>query len=414
MAFTQTIDYCFDKNLKKGGVPESDYFAVMNNAEPIVDSFKKARVERSLPIISTIGNKKEIDEIISVAEIIRDNFAKLVILGVEGASTIAEITCSLAKFDPMAVEMEFVDNIDPGSFADLCESVNLKETAFLCISKSGTNYESLAQISCVINLYKETYGDGYNIGKHLYIITENLSNPMRKIGEEYFATILNHPHVQNRFSPLTSVGLLPACVAGVDPLDFREGAKQCLDNDFVEVAKASSMLIALLANRYNISVLVPYQDKLRKFVDWHVSLCSESLGKDGKGITAIKGIGVLDQYSQMQLFLDGPKDKYFTFITENFQGRGMKLDGKILNQAGKTLGDVMHVAQKATISRIVKASNPTRIIKLDALNSGTVGYLFMHFMFEVIVAGKLLKVNPFTQACIEETRSEFHKVLSRI
>ena len=34
------------------------------------------------------------------------------------------------------------------------------------------------------------------------------------------------------------------------------------------------------------------------------------------GITPVNALGTVDQHSQLQLYLDGPSDKFFTFIFE--------------------------------------------------------------------------------------------------
>ena len=49
------------------------------------------------------------------------------------------------------------------------------------------------------------------------------------------------------------------------------------------------------------------------FSDWYRQLTGESLGKSGQGITPISALGPADQHSQLQLYLDGPRDKFFTF-----------------------------------------------------------------------------------------------------
>jgi glucose-6-phosphate isomerase len=45
-----------------------------------------------------------------------------------------------------------------------------------------------------------------------------------------------------------------------------------------------------------------------------VQLWAESLGKDGQGTAPIACVGPLDQHSQLQLFMDGPREHLITVV----------------------------------------------------------------------------------------------------
>ena len=54
--------------------------------------------------------------------------------------------------------------------------------------------------------------------------------------------------------------------------------------------------------------MMPYADRLGRFADWFVQLWAESLGKGGEGTSPIPALGPVDQHSQLQLFMDGPRE----------------------------------------------------------------------------------------------------------
>ena len=88
----------------------------------------------------------------------------------------------------------------------------------------------------------------------------------------------------------------------------------------------AALAVALAENGgKSISVLMAYADRLEKFAKWYVQLWAESLGKDGKGTTPVAALGPVDQHSQLQLFIAGPRDKLFTVITTGVAGRGPKI-----------------------------------------------------------------------------------------
>ena len=72
----------------------------------------------------------------------------------------------------------------------------------------------------------------------------------------------------------------------------------------------------------SISVMMAYADRLEKFTKWYVQLWAESLGKDGKGTTPVAALGPVDQHSQLQLYIGGPRDKLFTVVTTGVAGKG--------------------------------------------------------------------------------------------
>jgi len=121
---------------------------------------------------------------------------------------------------------------------------------------------------------------------------------------------------------LSVVGVLPAMLAGLDAALLRQGARRVLEETLAarRPEEAAPALGAALAVGYaeargiRQSVLMPYVDRLGPLAAWWAQLWAESLGKGGHGMTPIRAHGPVDQHSQLQLYLDGPRDKLFTLI----------------------------------------------------------------------------------------------------
>jgi len=60
-----------------------------------------------------------------------------------------------------------------------------------------------------------------------------------------------------------------------------------------------------------------YINALNNLGNWYQQLVAESLGKKGKGINPTLSFGPKDHHSLLQLYLDGPKDKFFTFFNSS-------------------------------------------------------------------------------------------------
>ncbi len=168
------------------------------------------------------------------------------------------------------------------------------------------------------------------------------------------------------------------------------------------------------ALRSRETVLWCYADALKTFGPWWRQLWAESLGKDGKGSTPVSALGPVDQHSQLQLFLDGPGGALFTILSTDTKNTGPKISRERAAPLGldylgdKTLGDLVAVEARATAETLHKRGRPVRQIHIPQINEHGIGALFMHFMLETIIMGRLMRVDPFDQPAVEEG-----KVLAR-
>src|SRR5262249_38012335 len=173
-------------------------------------------------------------------------------------------------------------------------------------------------------------------------------------------------------------------------------------------AAVGAALAVSLSARKPIAVMMAYADRLALFTKWYVQLWAESLGKDGKGTTPIAAIGPVDQHSQLQLHIAGPRDKLFTVITGSPAGLGPRMSADLSKLggepdfAGKTMGDLVAAQGRATAETLAKNGCPVRTIHLSVLDERHLGELLMHFMLETIIAAHLLGVDPFDQPAVEE------------
>jgi glucose-6-phosphate isomerase len=154
-------------------------------------------------------------------------------------------------------------------------------------------------------------------------------------------------------------------------------------------------------------VMMPYADRLGKLSEWYVQLWAESLGKDGQGTAPIPCLGPLDQHSQLQLFMDGPKEHCITVVRVPGAGTGPRLDPKLCEKAGlafmagRAVGDLVAAQAQAVPEALLRAGRPVRTFDLARLDERALGALMMHLMLETILAGRLLGVDPFDQPAVE-------------
>jgi glucose-6-phosphate isomerase len=240
-------------------------------------------------------------------------------------------------------------------------------------------------------------------------------NGLRDLLGSSVALLEHDPNIGGRYSVLSNVGLLPAAILGLDIKRVRTGAATALAPVLAErpagqvpAALGAALNVAAAAGGKNIAVLMAYADRLERFSRWFTQLWAESLGKAGKGTTPIGALGPVDQHSQLQLFIAGPRDKLFTVVTVDTKGQGPRIDRELAKRsgepdfAGKAIGDLVAAQGRATAETLAKNGCPVRTIHLPRLNEESLGALMMHFMLETIIAAQLIGVDAFDQPAVEE------------
>lgn len=340
------------------------------------------------------------------------------VMGTGGASLGAQALLGVAdmKRARSAHRVEFIDNIDPETFSHAFSGRDLTRMSFLLISKSGETVETLAAALSVITLYREA-GLLPDLSERLVVITGAQDSSLRQIAIQYGLPCFTHPDIGGRYSVFTIVGLLPALLAGVDIPALKQGATQWIVSlkaamehaPYEHTVLRSACWLAHSRKAHPIHVIMPYADSLRAYTRWFQQLWAESLGKNQDGSTPFAAIGALDQHSQLQLFLDGPKDKNFTFVLPKRGQCGTKLSTygiKALDFIhGATMGDVMDASAEATIATLRTHGTTLRVLRTDTLDMFALGELLMMHMVETIFVAALMGVDPFDQPAVEEGKT---------
>ncbi len=428
MFYRQTIDDALDSSVGAKGLSRASLDRAMAELRPALDKIRHWHASDELPLLKLPARHDDLAALKPHAE----RFAKfehVVVMGSGGSSLSGKTLVALKDqgFGPLKgrPKLWFMDNIDPASFAALIERLPLGRTGFIPISKSGGTPETIAAFLTLTAALQAKAGKAA-LASNVLAITEATDNPLRRLATQMGCTILDHdPKVGGRFSALSLVGMLPAMIAGLDCAAVRAGAASVLDpvlaaNDVTGIAPAigAALSVGLAREKgINITVLMPYVDRLNVFAFWYRQIWAESLGKDGNGTTPAVALGTVDQHSQVQLYLGGPADKLFTFLIQDTAGQGAALQAggdKALDYlAGHTMGDLLLAEADATAATTVKAGRPTRIIRVAEVDERTIGALMMHFILETIFAAHLWKIDAFDQPAVEDAKVLARQYLSQ-
>ena len=410
--FRHDISDCLAANIGDHGLSDDAYERVLSDAEPFLETLRGSRCSA---LLGLPGRSDDLPGLETLAARYRDGCDDVVVLGIGGSSLGGRTLCALAPRDRLP-RLHFMDNIDPGHVEALLGGLELARSGFLAISKSGGTAETLAQTLICIGALRAGLGDGA-VGDRMTAIVAPGPSPLRRLAERHRMAILDHPaDIGGRFSVLTATGLLPALIAGLDGRGFRAGAAVVLDEALAAPTAAdcppavgAAVSVGLLReHRLATTVLMPYDEALAGFALWFRQLWAESLGKGGGGTTPAAAMGVTDQHSQLQLYLDGPRDKMFTLITRARDGvgpaipEGLSGDPELAYLEGRALGDLMAAEQRATADSLARGGRPLRRIEIPRLDEPALGGLLMHFMLETIIAAGLMGVDPFGQPAVEQ------------
>lgn len=373
----------------------------------------------------------------------KDRFDTQVVLGIGGSglgpaalqsSLLNYVSNELPKEKRKGMKTYIIDNVDPDWFSDIMEVIDPNCTVFVVISKSGSTAETAADFLACFTRFRSVLGG--KMREHVIVITDPEKGELRRMAKEFELESFTIPeNVGGRFSVLSSVGLVPGELMGIDISYLLEGARE-MDKVvrkpklFENPAYLNSVIEYIFYFKgVKISVLMPYSTKLGKWADWYVQLWAESLGKkfdnDGAcvytGPTPLKSVGTTDQHSQLQLFKEGPFDKVITFIrVEKFHNE-VKLNGdeKFRNYSsleylmGHTMNELINAEEMSTEAALAKEGKPSKTIIIPEVNEYYIGQMIFLLEVSTAMAGELFNINAFDQPGVEESKNFTYALLGR-
>lgn len=433
MRVTVDFNYMMAKNLGEKGLTDSDLKAVKGKAEQAFDYVMSNRGKDELYMGWTelpYNQDAIVADILATAKQVRKKFKYFVVLGIGGSALGPIMVFNALKhlhYNELPPKKRggpkfyVEDNVDPVRMQALLDVIVPEETCFNVVSKSGATSETMTQFLIIADILEKK---GLNLAEHMIFTTDANRGNLIKIDNKYGGKIKKYvlpDGVGGRFSELCPVGLLPAAVLGIDIKGMLAGAAY-MDGLCTKPVLSKNPALACAVLQYltmlqgkNINVLMPYSDNLKLMADWYCQLWAESVGKaqdlNGKtvnvGTTPVKSLGVTDQHSQVQLYIEGPYDKVITFISvknyacESPIAHGCEDIPDVGFLGGHTMQELIQAENKATAYALMKAGRMNYTITLPEVNAFTLGQLMYMFELQTAYAGALLNINTFNQPGVE-------------
>jgi len=433
------IDYSnvMEENIAtKHGLSLSALQELIPKGQEIQQDLRKKAQDNTLGFFNLPFTTDLADEIEKYTAVARKRFNHYVHIGI-GGSALGPIALQTSLADSYfnlksKIKMYYPDNVDPDWLYELVQQIDVSKTLFHVVSKSGGTAETAATTLYFMKFLKEQVGDSFY--KNLLFTTDPVKGLLNQIAREYPIKCFRIPDgVGGRFSVLSPVGLVSASLAGIPIKELLSGAAAMAgicDRD--DLMQNPAFIYAAIHYLYmqrgkNISVMMPYSNKLRDLADWYRQLWAESLGKrfDNQknivevGQTPAKALGATDQHSQVQLYIEGPNDKVLCFLeVEHFKNNEeLKNYFEYIPEfdylQGKTLGQLLNAEKKATELALSNNERPNMTIKFSEVNAENVGGFLFLLSAATAYAGGLLNINAFNQPGVEEGKIATYALMGR-
>ena len=331
---------------------------------------------------------------------------KILVIGMGGSVLGSKMISSFFSLDK---NYYFLDNLNDVAVNDLIKK-DLSTFTIFVVSKSGQTLETLTNCNIILNSFKKRKR---NLFKNFIIISEKNNTLFNFAKKNSILFFEHHPNLSGRYSVLSDPGLLmfnlhyKKIILGINSV-----LKGNLKKDLIK--NTAAILSLMKKSEIDTHVSLIYSNNLLNYGYWHQQLLAESIGKNGIDLTPIISECPKDHHSIMQLFLDGKRNKFFTF----FKITDKKIDSSIkdhFNQKFRrnSLNNIISAQFNATISVFKKNLIPFRVILIDQKKSTQdLISLLVYSMMETAILCKAFDLNPFNQPAVEAIKKETYSILS--
>jgi len=428
------LNYCLDTAVgSEKGLSVKDLEAFGHRLEALHKELEEERKLGSHAYRELPADDVTRDEVGEYAAWARDRFADVLVIGIGGSGNGPEAVVQALSHPYQNLltpeqrgpipRVFFLHSPDPIQLRATLDILDLARTLVVIVTRSGNSPETWANFATVFEPLKAAV-PAEDFKDHVAVVCDTEQGDLARLASEQNFRAFSIPkNVPSRFAVFSPAGLLPMALAGHSIDEFLDGGREidelCRANQsvFRNPAYAFALVHYLMDELKEIkqTVFFPYSERLAATGDWFRQLWAESLGKKmsstgdiiNAGCTPIRSNGPADN-SQVQLYVEGPKDKLVTFV-EIAALTGLEPVGEAFASidaagflAGQNLGLLLNTEKKATEYQLTRAGRPSITVQMPALDARTMGQLMMALMVATTAAGKLYEVNPYDQPAVEE------------
>ncbi len=323
------------------------------------------------------------------AQIKDTHFSHIVLLGMGGSSLAPELFQATFGNKPGYPELLVLDSTDPGRIKDFESKIDLEKTLFIVSSKSGGTIELVSLFKYFFDKVKHLKGE--KAGDHFIAITDP-GSPLADLAKanKFKKVFLGFEDVGGRFSALTSFGLVPAALIGVDIKKIVESAERMSEACSTGVASSENAAMALgvgmavLAEEGRDKLTIITSCGFESFGDWAEQLVAESTGKEETGVIPV----VREPLAEPSVY---GNDRFFVAL---------------LNET------VDNAEIENRLEALKKAGHPVLVLRLKEAED--LGAEFFRWEMATAISCALLKINAFDQPDVQAAKDKAREMLKVI
>jgi glucose-6-phosphate isomerase len=404
------------------GIPDQELTSMRTSMRRYVDDWLHERQRGEHAWSMDPYNRQTIERVKEAAIRAKAEGIETVVWVGIGGSGLGPRVLQEAFEGPDTVQFIVLDTLDPAVLQNYLSIINWKSTLLVVASKSGGTLEPMSIFFLCWEELRKARKD--RAAERVLALTDPEHGFLHSFCIDHGIPMLPiPPAVGGRFSIFTPIGLLPLALLDGDVDNFVRGAKEmdtlCQQNLMEEnpAAMLASVQWVLDTKRgYNVRVIMPYSQRLASLGRWNQQLIAESLGKkETANPIPLAAIGTQDQHSLLQQWMSGPRRTWHLFIRELEKPRVYLPEGlpdpfTYLN--GKTMGQLVDACYEGTSQALTSVKRPHATISLTRLDSYHLGQLFFLLLAEVVLLGKLYRIDPYGQPGVELGKTLTKDILS--
>lgn len=423
------------------GLSEADVAGAKSAALNAVASFRKSYEEGKYGFPSLPNDKGLVNEIGALTKKLAGSYDTVCVVGIGGSALGCwALDCGLRG--PHPVQQEFstknprlviLDNVDPDFLENALASMKPKKTVVVVIAKSGSTAETMSTFLIVREWMMESLGK--KAAERIIAVTSEGRGDLKVLAtREKYVTFHIPENVGGRFSVFSAVGLVPAALTGVNIKKLLRGAAEMTESSWkadldqnIALSVAMHHWLVWTKKGKSIQVAFPYSNFLWGTAFWFRQLWAESLGKKknkagiivNTGQTPVAALGTTDQHSQVQLYMEGPNDKVYSFWVVGKTKKQAKIPKAKLGLdgfdylGGKTLAQLLDAERRATEAALTSEGRPNCTFTLEKVDEEHLGAFLQLMEFETAFMGELLGIDAFDQEGVELGKKFTYALMGR-
>jgi len=414
----------------QAGLSRAEMDSVAGRLRESIARLGTERDEGRRPFLEMAYRAGDLTDTIARADELRDEIDWFVLVAGEGAALGNRLLTEALVDRPSEggsgrVGLLVVDGADPIALRSVLSRIELRRTVFQVITRAGESVETLAAFLVLRDVLLRELG-AVEYTRHLLLTTDADVGPLRQIvNDEGLHSTVFPPGVAGHQAASSPAHLLGSVLLDVDVAAFLEGVRSM--DDRCRPADPDGNPAALLATVYYLlatlhgvqtSVLFAYGDRLGGLAEWWRQFWAATLGKKVEGETSSVAVGTtpvvargtVDQYTQVQMYLDVPADKVVTFLGLADTGPRVEVPhsyGDIEDigyLGGHTLDELIKLEQAAVEWATARAGRPAVSIEIPALTPHALGQVVRLLESTALLCASLHDVDPHARPAVEGIR----------